>query len=185
MTRQFSDHSPRTFQVLWAYSDIRCGKFLSERCIFSLGREIIVQNNEKERYGVDMKKKVLILGTVMTLAAGCLVGCGTNNNSVTDQSTASPSVEDDRNLNTKDPQYSPDGDDGVVDDLEDGVDDAVDGAEDAVDDVIDGTEDAVDDAADALDGDDDTNDTNNNNGNKKNNKTTNNKKNHTKNTNKR
>ena len=110
----------------------------------------------------------------MTLAAGCLVGCGTNNNSVTDQSTASPSVEDDRNLNTKDPQYSPDGDDGVVDDLEDGVDDAVDGAEDA-----------VDDAADALDGDDDTNDTNNNNGNKKNNKTTNNKKNHTKNTNKR
>ena len=156
---------------------------MSERCIFSLGREIIVQNNEKERYGVDMKKKVLILGTVMTLAAGCLVGCGTNNNSVTDQSTASPSVEDDRNLNTKDPQYSPDGDDGVVDDLEDGVDDAVDGAEDAVDDVIDGTEDAVDDAADALDGDDDTND--NNNGNKKNNKTTNNKKNHTKNTNKR
>ena len=136
---------------------------MSERCIFSLGREIIVQNNEKERYGVDMRKKVLILGTVMTLAAGCLVGCGTNNNSVTDQSTASPSVEDDRNLNTKDPQYSPDGDDGVVDDLEDGVDDA----------------------ADALDGDDDTNDTNNNNGNKKNNKTTNNKKNHTKNTNKR
>ena len=61
-----------------------------------------------------MRKKVLILGTVMTLAAGCLVGCGTNNNSVTDQSTASPSVEDDRNLNTKDPQYSPDGDDGVV-----------------------------------------------------------------------
>ena len=114
-----------------------------------------------------MRKKVLILGTVMTLAAGCLVGCGTNNNSVTDQSTASPSVEDDRNLNTKDPQYSPDGDDGVVDDLEDGVDDAVDGAEDA------------------LDGDDDTNDTNNNTGNKKNNKTTNNKKNHTKNTNKR
>lgn len=158
---------------------------MSERCIFSLWREIIVQNNEKERYGVDMRKKVLILGTVMTLAAGCLVGCGTNNNSVTDQSTASPSVEDDRNLNTKDPQYSPDGDDGVVDDLEDGVDDAVDGAEDAVDDVIDGTEDAVDDAADALDGDDDTNDTNNNNGNKKNNKTTNNKKNHTKNTNKR
>ena len=147
---------------------------MSERCIFSLGREIIVQNNEKERYGVDMRKKVLILGTVMTLAAGCLVGCGTNNNSVTDQSTASPSVEDDRNLNTKDPQYSPDGDDGVVDDLEDGVDDAVDGAEDAVDDVI-----------DALDGDDDTNDTNNNTGNKKNNKITNNKKNHTKNTNKR
>ena len=49
---------------------------MSERCIFSLGREIIVQNNEKERYGVDMRKKVLILGTVMTLAAGCLVGCG-------------------------------------------------------------------------------------------------------------
>lgn len=151
-------------------------------------REIIVQNNEKERYGVDMRKKVLILGTVMTLAAGCLAGCGANNNSVTDQSTASPAVEDDRDLNTMDPQNSPNGDDDAVDDLEDGVDDAVDGAEDAVDDVIDGTEDAVDDAADALDGDDNTNDTNNTNnntGNKKNNKTTNNKKNHTKNTNKR
>ena len=158
---------------------------MSERCIFSLGREIIVQNNEKERYGVDMRKKVLILGTVMTLAAGCLVGCGTNNNSVTDQSTASPFVADDRKLHNKDQQYSLNGDAAVVAALKERVDDAVDGAEDAVDDVIDGTEDAVDDAADALDGDDDTNDTNNNTGNKKNNKTTNNKKNHTKNTNKR
>lgn len=136
-------------------------------------REIIVQNNEKERYGVDMRKKVLILGTVMTLAAGCLAGCGANNNSTTDRSTASPAVEDDRDLNTMDPKNSPNGDDGAVGDLEDGVDDVVDGAEDAVDDVIDGTEDAVDDAADALDGNDDTNDTNNTTNNKKNNKTTN------------
>lgn len=120
-----------------------------------------------------MRKKVLILGTVMTLAAGCLAGCGANNNSTTDQSTASPAVEDDRDLNTMDPQNSPNGDDGAADDLEDGVDDAVDGAEDAVDDVIDGTEDAVEDAADALDGNDDTNDTNNTTNNKKNNKTTN------------
>lgn len=150
--------------------------------------EIIVQNNEKERYGVDMRKKILILGTVMMLSVGCLAGCGANNNSVTDQATSTPGMEDRDLEDTMDPAVSPGADDGVMNDLEDGVDDAVDGAEDAVDDVIDGTEDAVDDAADALDGDDDTNDTNNSNttnnnknNNKKNNKTTGNKNNQTKN----
>lgn len=142
---------------------------------------ILLENNEKERYGVDMRKKALILGMVLALSMMTLVGCGAGdtNNSVTDQATESPAADDtnrddtDRNDNT---YVSPDADDGVVDDLEDGVNDAVDGAEDAVDDVIDGTEDAVDDAGNALDG----NDTNNNTTNKNNNNTTN--KNTTKNT---
>lgn len=147
--------------------------------------EIIVQNNEKERYGVDMRKKMLILGTVMMLSVGCLAGCGANN-SATDQVTAAPGIESQNPDDTIDPVVSQGTDDGVMDDLEDGVDDAVDGAEDAVDDVIDGTEDAVDDAADALDGDKDTDDadnsntTNNNKNNKKNHKTTGNKNNQTK-----
>ena len=114
-----------------------------------------------------MRKKILLLGTVMTLTAFCLAGCGANN-SVTDM---------DR---TNEPAVSPNGDDNsAVDDLGDGVEDAVDDAGNAVNDVIDGAEDAVDDVGDALDGDDSTNNTDNN---QKNNKNT--KNNQKKNTNK-
>lgn len=125
-----------------------------------------------------MRKKILLLGTVMTLTAFCLAGCGANN-SVTDQATASPAAEDDMDR-TNEPAVSPNGDDNsAVDDLGDGVEDTVDDAGNAVNDVIDGAEDAVDDVGDALDGDDSTNNTDNN---QKNNKNT--KNNQKKNTNK-
>ena len=107
-----------------------------------------------------MRKKILLLGTVMTLTAFCLAGCGANN-SVTDQATASPAAEDDMDR-TNEPAVSPNGDDNS-----------------AVDDLGDGVEDAVDDVGDALDGDDSTNNTDNN---QKNNKNT--KNNQKKNTNK-
>ena len=116
-----------------------------------------------------MRKKILLLGTVMTLTAFCLAGCGANN-SVTDQATASPAAEDDMDR-TNEPAVSPNGDDNsAVDDLGDGVEDAVDDAGNAVNDVIDGAEDAVDDVGDALDGDDSTNNTDNNQKNNKNTK---------------
>lgn len=127
-----------------------------------------------------MRKKILLLGTVMTLTAFCLAGCGANN-SVTDQATASPAAEDDMDR-TNEPAVTPNGDDSAVDDLGDGVEDAVDDAGNAVNDVIDGTEDAVDDVGDALDGDDNTNNTDNKNQTNNKNTNSNQKKNNNKNT---
>lgn len=122
-------------------------------CIFCEVFEILVEHNEKERYGVDMRKKALILGTVLALSAIVFTGCGmgNNNNSATDQESQAPAADNgngndnvDRNDNT---QVSPGADDGAVDDLGNDV-------KDAADDVVDGAEDVVDDTADALDGND-------------------------------
>lgn len=107
-----------------------------------------------------MRKKALILGTVLALSAIVFTGCGTgdNNNSATDQESQAPAADNGENGDNADrndnAQVSPGADDGVVDDLGDDV-------EDAADDVVDGAEDVLDDTADALDGDDTTgNDTN-------------------------
>lgn len=132
-------------------------------CIFCEVFEILVEHNEKERYGVDMRKKALMLGTLLALSAIVFTGCGTGdkNNSATDQESQAPAADNgeggdnaDRNDNA---QVSPGADDGAVDDLGNDV-------KDAADDAVDGAEDVVDDTANALDG----NDTADNNTNRKN-----------------